>query len=64
MKEYQVQIVETLSTIVKIKAKDADDAREYASQQYYSGEIVLDSSDFDYVTMEVINDSDNTTDEG
>ncbi len=64
MKEYQVQIVETLSTIVKVKAKDADDAREYASQQYYAEEIVLDSSDFDYVTMEVINDSDNTTDEG
>jgi len=64
MKEYQVQIVETLSTIVKIKAKDADDAREYAGQQYYAEEIVLDSSDFDYVTMEVINDSDNTTDEG
>lgn len=47
MKEYEVEIIETLSRLVSVKAKDRMQAIEKVKQAYYKNEsIVLDSSDY------------------
>jgi len=64
MREFEVQIIETLSTIVKVEAECKDDALAKVKEKYWAEEVVLDDSDFDYTNMEVINDSGNySTDE-
>ena len=59
MREFEVQIIETLSTIVKVEAECKDAALAKVKEKYWAEEVVLDASDFDYTNMEVINDSGN-----
>jgi len=44
MKEYNVEITETLQKTVKIMAESEEDAIEKAKESYYAEEIVLDDS--------------------
>jgi len=54
MSEYKVEIHETSSRIITVSAKDEDDAVDRVSQRYSDGEYILDSSDFQDVSFEVI----------
>ena len=47
--KYKVKIVETLSRIVEVDAKNADDAWGIVKNEYDNENIVLDSDDFDGV---------------
>lgn len=51
MKEYEVEIVETLKTTVKVLAENKDDAIEKVRLDYIAEKIVLDASDFDSVDI-------------
>lgn len=44
--KFQVQITETLQRVVEVDARSDRDAELFVRQQYRSGEIVLDSSDY------------------
>ena len=46
MKEFKVEITETLSKIVEIQANDVDEALEAIKEMYYKELIILDSRDF------------------
>lgn len=46
MKEYEVEIIETLSRRVKVNADSWSEAKEIAKRMYYSEEIVLNDNDF------------------
>lgn len=52
MKTYKILVEETLSRIVNVKARDEDEAWEKVNEQYKSGKIILDSSDFCDVTIQ------------
>lgn len=47
MKTFEIEVIETLSRIIKVKAKTVEEAIEKVQGQYDAGEIVLDSGDFD-----------------
>lgn len=44
MKEYNVEITETLQKTITIMAESEEDAIEKAKESYYAEEIVLDDS--------------------
>lgn len=46
MKTYYISITETLNKVVEVKAEDEREALHKASDDYYRGEVVLDSEDF------------------
>jgi hypothetical protein len=46
MKTYKVQIQETLSLTVEVKAKNELEAEEKVSQAYYNSEYILDAENF------------------
>lgn len=46
MKEYKVEITETLQTIITIEANSEDEAIDIVQQKYKDEEIVLDSSNY------------------
>ena len=46
MKEFEIEIKETLSRIIEIKAKSENDAFLKVKKMYNNEEIVLDDSDF------------------
>lgn len=46
MKEYQINVTETLSRIVKIEAVSKEDAIRKVKSMYHNEEIVLDADDF------------------
>ncbi len=46
METYKIEIKETLSRIVKVKAKSVDDAVLMVKEMYEREEIVLSSDDF------------------
>ena len=46
MKEYKIEIVETLARIVTIEAKDYGDALGKLMDDYHNAEVVLDYDDF------------------
>ena len=48
MKTFKVKILEQLSRIVEVEAKDADEAWDKVNAMYKKEEIVLDDSDFDF----------------
>ena len=52
MKCFEIEIKETLSRIIEVKANTEDEAFKIIRQQYNDEEIVLDSSD--YVDTEYI----------
>lgn len=45
MKEYEVEIIETLTRVVTIDAENADEALSLVWDKYSEGYIVLDESD-------------------
>lgn len=55
MEEYDVQITETSSRIVTITANSSFNAEIIAKEMYYSEEIVLDYTDYDFTEFELIN---------
>ena len=46
MKEYQVQVCETLIRIVTVEAQSEADAIEFVREEYNTAELVLDWNDF------------------
>lgn len=54
MKEYQVEIRETLSRIVTVEAEVGAEAYDIVKQRYRDQGIVLDAEDFQNVEFEVI----------
>lgn len=55
MKEYQVEIVETLVRIVTVEADSIDEAIANVMDKYNNAELVLDSDDFFDVNFNLIN---------
>lgn len=46
MKEFEVEITETLSKIIKIKANTFEEALESVTKMYEQEQIILDSDNF------------------
>jgi DpnD/PcfM-like protein len=46
MKQFEIEIKETLSRIIKIKAISENDAFSKVKKMYHNEEIVLDDSEF------------------
>ena len=46
MKMHTIEIIETLSRVVKIKADSIDEAIAIAEKKYQNSKIVLDADDF------------------
>ena len=55
MKEYEVEVVETLIRIVTVEAMNAEDAIKFVKYDYNNAELVLDSDDFFDVDFNVVN---------
>lgn len=55
MKEYQVEVVETLIRIVTVEATSEEDAIKFVRYDYNNAELVLDSDDFFDVEFEILN---------
>lgn len=51
MKEYQVQIKETLSKIVTVEAESSSQAKALVERQWKNGDHVLDADHFQGVTF-------------
>lgn len=51
MKEYAIEVIETLSRVVHVDAESEEDAVSKVWDMYYEEEIVLDS--LDYCTTEI-----------
>jgi len=56
MKEYQVEVVETLIRIVTVEATSEEQALEFVRYDYNNAELVLDSDDFFEVEFEIFNE--------
>ena len=52
MKTFEIEIKETLSRIVKVKAKTENEAFAIVKQMYNNEDVILDSDDF--VDVEII----------
>ena len=57
MPEFQIEITETLSRIVSVKANDINEAIQKVREQYRQSDIVLDSEDFITVDFNEIDNS-------
>jgi hypothetical protein len=55
MKEYQVEVCETLIRIVTVEASSEEDAIKFVKYDYNNAELVLDSDDFFDVDFEIVN---------
>lgn len=55
MKEYNVEIVETLIRIVTVEATSEEEAIEKIMYDYNNAELVLDADDFFDVEFEIVN---------
>ena len=53
MKKYSIEVLEVLSRIVEVEAKDEDDAIDRVRQMYRKCEIVLDDSDYKMTEISV-----------
>ena len=49
--KYEVTITEVLSRIIDVEAENKEDAIRKIKEQYWSGAIVLDSSDYEYTSF-------------
>lgn len=45
-KDYEIEIVETLQRVVKVKADSYDEALDIVTEKYKNEEIILDENDF------------------
>jgi hypothetical protein len=55
MKEFEVEVVETLIRIVTVEAMTEEDAIKFVKYDYNNTELVLDSDDFFDVDFNVVN---------
>jgi hypothetical protein len=55
MKEYNVEVCETLIRIVTVEATSEEDAIKFVKYDYNNAELVLDSDDFFDVDFNLIN---------
>jgi hypothetical protein len=55
VKEYTVEVVETLIRIVTVEATSEEQALEFVQYDYNNAELVLDSDDFFDVDFNVVN---------
>ena len=55
MKEYQVEVCETLIRIVTVEAQSEEQALEFVRYDYNNAELVLDSDDFFDVDFNLVN---------
>ena len=55
MKEFEVEVVESLIRIVTVEAMNAEDAIKFVKYDYNNAELVLDSDDFFDVDFNVVN---------
>jgi hypothetical protein len=46
MKEFKVEVVETLCRIITVEAMTEEDAIKFVKYDYHNAELVLDSDDF------------------
>ena len=46
LREYQIEIKEELSKVVKIKAESLSEAIDMVTDKYYNSDIVLDADDY------------------
>jgi hypothetical protein len=56
MKTFKVTITETLKREIYVEAKDYEEAERIAEYQYYHGDHVLDSEDYETTTFEAEED--------
>ena len=56
MNEYNIEITETLSRVVTVKADNIHDAISNVTARYKSGEIVLDERDYKGCNIEPYGD--------
>lgn len=49
---YEVTITEVLSRIIDVEAENKEDAIKKIKEQYWNGDIVLDSNDYGYTSFE------------
>lgn len=54
MKEYKVEVTETLTHLVKVSANDEESAYEIAKQMYHDEDIILDYNDLSSVDFSVL----------
>lgn len=57
MMKYDVAIEELSTRVIEVEADSAAEAYEIAEAMYYNEEVVLDSSDFADVNIEVIGET-------
>lgn len=55
MKEYNVEVCETLIRIVTVEATSEEEALELIRNDYNNAELVLDADDFFDVDFEIVN---------
>jgi hypothetical protein len=55
MKEYQVEVCETLIRIVTVEAQSEEHALEFVRYDYNNAELALDSDDFFDVDFNLVN---------
>ena len=55
LKEYSVEVCETLIRIVTVEATSEDEAIKFVRYDYNNAELVLDSDDFFDVDFEIVN---------
>ena len=55
LKEYNVEVCETLIRIVTVEATSEEDAIKFVRYDYNNAELVLDSDDFFDVDFEIVN---------
>ena len=46
MREYKVEVTETLSQVITVEADNEEDALDIVRDSYFNEELVLDSSDY------------------
>ena len=55
VKEYSVEVCETLIRIVTVEATSEEQALEFVKYDYHNAELVLDSDDFFDVDFNLVN---------
>ena len=55
MKEFQVEVCETLIRIITVEAQSEEQALEFVKYDYNNAELVLDSDDFFDVEFNLVN---------
>lgn len=55
--KYDVAIEELSTRVIEVEADSLEEAYEIASEMYYNEEVVLDSSDFADVNIEVLGET-------